>query len=1031
MDGRISFRSSYETESHVRYLETSGNALSVAEAKVAIAKALGLERDFARKFDLKLLNVANGNKPLDDDSELILPGDSLIVQRTLWRPVDEVKHEAQPFVQQWVHGQETTTQPRQAKEVSSVKTPLPKRYLCAHCGQMLDNPMTVRCENSCSASVCKRCAGQLLAHSTPALCPSCHQPAVKSFIPNRTLASIIAKTDFSVFQLPPNIHKSKVALKREELTTSAAGDFPVTAGDGATTQATAESPGYLFFVRPEQIQTVHSESVLILPAGIEELNKDTSSSATSIAAYVFALGGGGTSLITPGTAIIKEIIFVGVSKPDGQWSGCTRASEHPRPSNGAFSSVVASWFEWMASVPSSYVICKLDWEVKFQTVLLLPGKAQPIAGIRAGASAKSKYGQAVEIIKLNQSQKQGVSGRLAQEALFARMNRPNQPDLGRLPVGQKPIPQDSTSVVPPSGAAVSGDYVFDATANAWMTVERLNRKRHERVEGEKSNQWQIASQLRACFCSTSLFSNIQSQDSISHWSLINPLLPYIGQLPELNEQSFKAIQSLQLIALKRLVASKKVSVDLLQGLHEVTADVFKTRTESASKHVDLPTPVPVIVAGSVLPATGSTSSLDPQPTGIPAQNTVQRTPAPRIRHQNQAYPPQESRTPSVQRVPTRSNEQAHLIPNMNPNKRIRQFPPTGMNPQHFPPQWIASQQPHRQPQQETLTPPVQRSRLLMYPGSVPDQTQHIMMEMNPNKRVRHYPPAGMNNQYYPPHWIPPQQQLQQSPLPFAQLPQVMMASHPQSSAASFPSNKAPYMLVVDRLHYVDSRESQHSVEPTEFYSGKESMKTMQRNVEPVLPKPSDHRKQELLSKSLSSFQRRESRTDSGISNRRRSPDVKGTDPPSKRRRHHEGPAATDSVPSVDRRVADAGVTRDPGARAAPRRNSRNSEIRRISPPMPATTSRRRRQSLERRQPLREADARQAAARLFNASLPSQSYTDGQRHKRFDTHARRRVSHAPEETSTSPLGRAPSSKSEQSSNLASSHTRKRPKNSLFT
>lgn len=1150
MEGRISFRSSYETDSHVRFLETSGNALSVAEAKVAIAKALGLERDFARKFDLKLVNVSDGNKSLDDDAELILPGASIVVQRTLWRPVDEVKHEAQSFVQQWVHGQETVGASSTRDGASggteinvNTKNPLPKRFLCAHCGNILENPMAVRCENSCSASVCKTCAEHLLEQSTPAVCPTCHKPAVKSFIPNRTLASIIAKTDFSAYEVPANnLLKAKTSIKKEDSSVSAADAASAGNANGGDTsaQVASDSPGYLFFVRPEQIQTVHSQGILILPSNVEELNKDATTSQSPLTAYVFALGGGGTSLITPGTAKIKHIIYVGEARLDQRKpNACTQITEELDPARLAppLASIVTSWFEALPEKPSTYILCRLEWEVKFQSVLLLPGKAQPIAGIRAGcAQSRGKYGNGVEVIKLSQSQKQGVAGRLSQEALFARMNsrltpQTQQQDVARPATSsltQDVMQCDSNSSVTPgpsSSVAVSGNYVFDASANAWMTVERLNKKRHEQsasstaAEGEKNNQWQIASQLRACFGSNSIFTTMQSPDSVTHWSLVNPLLPYISQLPKLSEQSFRVIQALQMLALKRLVATKQITPDLLEGLNEFTGQVEdavprKSASSAPNKQVDTPRPsLPPAVAphNPQLPFTSNVSSQASRPIPVETQNkrvepsmtfvVPQRSAPTNTRILPTIYP---TARPSMSEMPSSSHPPALVA-------QRRPYPPNGITQQYYTP-WVATQQPQYTPMPPVLVPHPQYNSA-MQGQSMPIQQQLMPMQQQgpslqqpPMQPIAvQQPPISMQQ---PPYMfmverqplmnapVPDQSMRQQTPaigrmydqhhhpsLPLApsqyHVSRTLVPSntdmytgvprghqhhhpHPQSSRARMPYHQT---YGSNRHQSWEDTSSFHNVDTSDFYSGKQTMRNTSSNnstnknvtntgtrgvtssvrssdkssppaAEPVAPthKTSnqdhtvnrrDDRKQELLSKSLSSFHQQRRRGSKSEAVRRRSPDTKGADPPPKRRRHHDAVEGGESTAANHHRYA----REQPPNRSVVQNTM--APLQRASPPAhrkpsPILQSRRRRASIEKRS--REPDAREAAARLFNASLPSQSHFDGQRPKRFDTH-RRRISQPPMEDSHTPL-RQPSSKSEQSS-LVTTSTRKRPKNSLFT
>eukprot|EP01053_Blabericola_migrator_P012955 Blabericola_migrator_1__12954@NODE_857_length_6241_cov_107_054746_g607_i0_p1_GENE_NODE_857_length_6241_cov_107_054746_g607_i0NODE_857_length_6241_cov_107_054746_g607_i0_p1_ORF_typecomplete_len1066_score158_69DWNN/PF08783_11/1_5e06zfRING_6/PF14835_6/0_00015Ubox/PF04564_15/0_0014zfRING_10/PF16685_5/0_012Baculo_IE1/PF05290_11/0_015Siva/PF05458_12/0_027zfC3HC4_3/PF13920_6/0_33zfC3HC4_4/PF15227_6/0_45zfC3HC4_2/PF13923_6/0_81zfRING_5/PF14634_6/2ProkRING_4/PF14447_6/5_8DZR/PF12773_7/3e02DZR/PF12773_7/7 len=1065
MDNRISFRSSYETESHVRYLETSGNALSVAEAKVSIAKALGLERDFARKFDLKLLNATERNKPLDDDSELILPGASLIVQRTLWRPVDEVLHEAQPFVKQWVHGDETVASAENAagaarrlrEEPHEAKAQLPKRFLCAHCGRLLENPMTVRCENSCSASVCKVCAETLLANGSPApaTCPVCQKPAVKSFIPNRTLASIINKIDLSTYDLP-NVG----TIKDERLIGSIKGKTVKEELGASSLEASpqapplVESPGYIFFVRPEQIQTVHSRSTLILPANIDELNKDVALSSTAISAYVFALGGGGTSLITPGTAVIKEIMYVGVSppaSPDEAKSPFTKITEESiaSVSAGPSAGVVAAWYEKIpvSDRPAAFTICSLEWEVKFQQVLLLPGKAQPIAGIRAGAiQNRTKYGQYVEVIKLNQSQKQGVTARLSQEALFARMNRAasthptvslsqQQPKGAISAAADRDVtPTSSTPVVvspgvtgAPVASAVSGDYVFDATANAWMTVDRLNKRRYDSRSPSAATaapaadldpnapagsinstpQWQVASQLRACFDSSSLFSNLQSPDSVTHWSLVNPLLPYVCQLPKLSHKAFQVIQALQMIALKRLVATENASEFLLSGLNEITGDfVLK------------PAPTPVVAT----PTPSKEVAEDP-----PVASQRSHRP-PSVKPTKSSRPP-DNNNPAPYMVFRRDHASSGAMPNMMFRPPLR---PPIMMPHHQP--YLPSYIQHPDPRPQVVQP-------MIYPGAM-FNNPHVVQPMIFS------PPRGLPQQIFDnPHAVQP----------------LLFHHHhhhhyprsgereTQGSEGDFYSGRKKEMpkdTEYDRRGKHDKYSYEKSAHEKPSYERASHEKPSYERASHE--KPSYERaSHEKLSYERPSYER--PTHEKLVRGNRKNESA----PPAKRRRHEpslDGPL--EEPPRTSRKEGSQSSGRRASPLVAPTRRGRRSpewwqqsrEGPRESHHRDATTHSTYHQSarewssrdvVARESSRDHHDAREAAARLFNASLPNQPFQDSQRQKRFESSQtaapkvpRRRVSQSRHDRFVGSASSVPASNTEQSPGTMTT-ARKRPRNSLFT
>lgn len=186
---RIFYRFVHETDDSFKPLEFTSYGITAADAKILVAKASGLEHEFARTFDLRLSLYLGADilpKEIGADTELITGNAKIVVQRVPWRARHAIEH---------VAGQEQAAAP-----VARPLRPFPTEYICPFCEKMLSQPVVIRCGAKCGKSACRNCVEDRFS-SQERTCPVC-KGAIQSVIPNKALAAIISMLDLEEFEEP-------------------------------------------------------------------------------------------------------------------------------------------------------------------------------------------------------------------------------------------------------------------------------------------------------------------------------------------------------------------------------------------------------------------------------------------------------------------------------------------------------------------------------------------------------------------------------------------------------------------------------------------------------------------------------------------------------------------------------------------------------------------------------------------------------------------------------------------------------------
>lgn len=208
----VSFRFVHETNDRFQLLEFDSDKISIADLKILIAKATGLEKEFARKFDIKVYlfdssSLSSSSSPasssssedatLNDrqpsppfnDSEFVFPGTKLLIQRVAWRARPDIEHTAQTEL----------SEDRPSKK-QDTKRSFPPEFVCPLCKCVLINPVVLRCSSKCGRSACRRCIEEKFKEKRN--CPFCNG-YVQTVIANKTLGELISKLDLSSFDQVP------------------------------------------------------------------------------------------------------------------------------------------------------------------------------------------------------------------------------------------------------------------------------------------------------------------------------------------------------------------------------------------------------------------------------------------------------------------------------------------------------------------------------------------------------------------------------------------------------------------------------------------------------------------------------------------------------------------------------------------------------------------------------------------------------------------------------------------------------------
>lgn len=204
--GVVYYRFVHETDESFKRLEFQGTSIMAGDMKILVAKSSGLEKEFARKFDLKLFTAASSPQSstlnatttelteIASDLTMIPVMSRIVIQRVLWQQKPVIEHVA------------SVDQPAPCLTAAATGTPqkrvlrpFPPEYLCPLCSSVLLHPVVVRCSSKCGLSACRKCVQDKL--NAKRVCPFC-EGRVQSVIANKALAAIVSRLDLAEFDVP-------------------------------------------------------------------------------------------------------------------------------------------------------------------------------------------------------------------------------------------------------------------------------------------------------------------------------------------------------------------------------------------------------------------------------------------------------------------------------------------------------------------------------------------------------------------------------------------------------------------------------------------------------------------------------------------------------------------------------------------------------------------------------------------------------------------------------------------------------------
>lgn len=214
----VTYRFAHETNESFKTLEFDSDKITVSDLKILIARATGLEKEFARKFDLKLSVLSRGPstattvsgpsfpyEELISDHQFIYPGAQVIVQRVAWHQRPSIQHVAQTELPD-----DVWREPEAKKH--EAKRPFPPEFICPLCRIILDHPVVIRCAFKCGRSVCRKCIEDRFKERR--ICPFC-QGQVQNVVSNKALAAIINQLQLEQFHNVPERSKAGIVEHQE------------------------------------------------------------------------------------------------------------------------------------------------------------------------------------------------------------------------------------------------------------------------------------------------------------------------------------------------------------------------------------------------------------------------------------------------------------------------------------------------------------------------------------------------------------------------------------------------------------------------------------------------------------------------------------------------------------------------------------------------------------------------------------------------------------------------------------------------
>eukprot|EP01070_Trichotokara_eunicae_P011318 Trichotokara_eunicae@DN7082_c0_g1_i1.p1 len=198
----VVYRLAHE-KSFERQLGLATSSATVAELKIVLAREVGFEKEFQKKFDIAVSVEGPKGKLelLEDDCDIVPAGSRIVVKRVPWNILNRIEHTAKKVLID-VDSLEFTGYNNKKKKSC------PEDYVCHICKGLLEEPALVRCQKECNASVCGPCLDFYLQEFD--VCFICNLPLIGTIV-NKTLERMISAVNWDEYQVP----QAKTELKQE------------------------------------------------------------------------------------------------------------------------------------------------------------------------------------------------------------------------------------------------------------------------------------------------------------------------------------------------------------------------------------------------------------------------------------------------------------------------------------------------------------------------------------------------------------------------------------------------------------------------------------------------------------------------------------------------------------------------------------------------------------------------------------------------------------------------------------------------
>ena len=334
----INYKFSSE-EGDWRAVTIDSNVISVSDLKFLIAENSGLVDDFTRRIDLTIYMYDTG-KLVDKDSYLIPANSFIIVKRIPWNQVENIDHIAQSNI----------VDVEKKNDISEVEVPqFPECFKCKLCKEPLNDPVIPICKSNCGESGCRSC---IISNSNnESYCPFCKCELI-DIVSNILLIRFLSDLDWNKFNL---VQPEYLANYSNQLILPKMKSIKSTSIDHNK---------YLFLlVQPDNLPLISEMEMILVDksSNIYSIMCRIDGEKYKIKVIISAFASGGTSIIFLGVVIIVPPLLQ--KQQDGI-------------------EINNFYKNWKCNHnKKTSMILKIEWEMKYREMPLLPSKKQPLKAI--------------------------------------------------------------------------------------------------------------------------------------------------------------------------------------------------------------------------------------------------------------------------------------------------------------------------------------------------------------------------------------------------------------------------------------------------------------------------------------------------------------------------------------------------------------------------------------------------------------------------------------------------------------------------